>query len=155
MGVLFLLNLFTFRNHWLGTATFPWDFPQDYYASTEYWITSMQMGQWPHWIPYQALGFPAALNPQLDLFYFPFWIFVIFRVPYTLHAATLLEVLHVLFGSIGFLLFAGRCFRSNGIALKRGRYVRAFRGFLHECGARRCDPSFLMGSMAVVGTLVG
>ncbi len=129
IGILFLLNLFIFRDHWRGPATFPWDFPQAYCAFTGYWITSMQMGEWPHWIPYQALGYPSALNPQLDLFYFPFWIFVIFRIPYTLHAATVLQVLHVLFGSIGFLLFAWRCFRSNGIALCGALTFALFGGF--------------------------
>jgi len=89
----------------------------------------MQMGEWPHWIPYQALGFPSALNPQLDLFYFPFWFFVVFRIPYTLHAATVLQTLHVLFGSIGFLLFAYRCFRSNGIALCGAVAFALFGGF--------------------------
>ena len=129
IGILFLLNLFIFRDHWRGLATFPWDFPQAYYAFTGYWITSMQMGEWPHWIPYQSLGYPSALNPQLDLFYFPFWIFVIFRIPYTLHAATVLQALHVLFGSVGFLLFAQRCFRSNGIALCGALAFALFGGF--------------------------
>ena len=129
IGILFLLNLFIFRDHWRGLATFPWDFPQAYYAFTGYWITSMQMGEWPHWIPYQSLGYPSALNPQLDLFYFPFWIFVIFRIPYTLHAATVLQALHVLFGSAGFLLFARRCFRSNSIALCGALAFTFFGGF--------------------------
>ena len=129
IGILFLLNLFIFRDHWRGLATFPWDFPAAYYAFTGYWITSMQLGEWPHWIPYQSLGYPSALNPQLDLFYFPFWIFVVFRIPYTLHAATVLQVLHVLFGSVGFLLFVWRCFRSNGIALCGAVVFTFFGGF--------------------------
>ena len=129
IGILFLLNLFIFRDHWRSLATFPWDFPAAYYAFTGYWITSIQMGEWPHWIPYESLGYPSALNPQLDLFYFPFWIFVIFRIPYTLHAATVLQVLHVLFGSTGFLFFAWRCFRSNSIALCGAVAFSFFGGF--------------------------
>ncbi|MEO8129240.1 MAG: hypothetical protein ABJF23_11130 [Bryobacteraceae bacterium] len=127
--VLILLNLYVFRDHWRGLTTFPWDFGQAYYAFTGYWITSIQMGEWPHWIPYQALGFPSALNPQLDLFYFPFWFFIIFQIPYTLHAATVLQVLHVLFGSIGFLLFALRCFGSKGVALCGAAAFAFFGGF--------------------------
>ena len=50
---LVVLNLFVFRNHWRHLSSFPYDFVASYYAFTAYWITSLQMGEWPHWIPYQ------------------------------------------------------------------------------------------------------
>jgi hypothetical protein len=111
LAVLAAVNLYTFRDHWRGLSSFTFDFPMAYYAFTSYWIASLQMGEWPHWIPYQSMGYPAALNPQLGMFYPPFWAFVLFRLPYTLHAANVVQVLHVLFGSMGFFFFARRSFR--------------------------------------------
>jgi hypothetical protein len=111
LAVLAAVNLYTFRDHWRGSSSFTFDFPMAYYAFTSYWIASLQMGEWPHWIPYQSMGYPAALNPQLGMFYPPFWVFVLFRIPYTLHAANVTQALHVLFGSIGFFFFARRSFR--------------------------------------------
>ena len=111
IAVLAAVNLFVFRDHWRGASSFTFDFPMSYYAFTSYWIASLQTGEWPHWIPYQSMGYPAALNTQLGLFYPPFWIFVLLRLPYTLHAANIVQVLHVLWGSVGFFLFARRSFR--------------------------------------------
>lgn len=129
VAILVAINLYVFWDHWRGTTSFTYDFPAGYYAFTGYWITSVQMGEWPHWIPYQSMGYPSALNPQLDLFYPPFWIFVIFRIPYTLHAANVLQLLHVLFGSIGFFAVTRRLFKSTPVALCGGIAFAFFGGF--------------------------
>ena len=100
-----------------------------YYAFTGYWITSLQMGEWPHWIPYRSMGYPAVLNPQLGLSYPRFWVFVLLRLPYTLHAANVVQVLHGLFGSIGFLLFCRRFFGSLAITLCGAVSFSLFAGF--------------------------
>jgi len=113
LAAILVLNLLVFRDHWKGLTSFPFNFPLTYYAATSYWIASLQTGEWPHWIPYQSLGYPAIMNAQMGLFYPPFWLFVLFRLPYTLHAANVLAVLHVLFGSIGFFCFGRRSFRTS------------------------------------------
>jgi hypothetical protein len=128
IALLSAINLYVFRDHWLGRASFPFDFPLAYYALVGYWTTSLQMGEWPHWIPYQSMGYPAALNPQLGLFYLPFWTFVIFRQPYTLHAANIVQALHVLFGSVGYFVFARRWFRLP-VALAGALAFGLFGGF--------------------------
>jgi hypothetical protein len=65
VSVLVAVNLYLFRDHWRGSSSFTYDFPMAYYAFISDCTTSLQMGEWPHWIPYQSMGYPAALNPQL------------------------------------------------------------------------------------------
>ena len=110
------LNIFIFHDHWLGRSSFTFDFPEGYYATVAYWITSVQSGQWPQWIPYQSMGYPVLMNPQIGIFYPPFWLFVLLRIPYTLYAANIFQVLHVFWGSVGVLLLARRLYRSLIIA---------------------------------------
>jgi len=100
-----------------------------YYAGTAYWLTSVSVGEWPHWIPYDAVGYPAILNPQLGLFYPPFWIVALFRLQYTLHLANIIQVLHVLFGSVGLFLLARRLFKSNLVSLIGAAAFGLFGGF--------------------------
>jgi hypothetical protein len=127
--ILAALNVFVFWDHWRGATSFTFDFPMNYYASAAYWITSIQAGEWPHWIPYESMGYPAILNPQLGLFYPPLWIFALARIPYTLHLANVVQVLHVLFGSLGLFFLARRVFRNDVVALCGGICFGLFGGF--------------------------
>jgi hypothetical protein len=127
--ILVALNVFVFRDHWRGLTSFTFDFPMNYYASTAYWMTSIQAGEWPHWIPYESMGYPAILNPQLGLFYPPLWMIALARIPYTLHVANVVQVLHVLFGSLGLFFLARRVFRNDVTALCGGICFGLFGGF--------------------------
>ncbi len=129
IATLALIHLIIFHNHWLAKSWFPYDFPQGYYATVAYWVSSLQSGEWPQWIPYESMGYPVLMNPQMGLFYPPFWIFVILRLPFTLHAAVVVQLLHVLFGSIGFLLLAHRLFKSQLAALCGAVAFLFFGGF--------------------------
>lgn len=100
-----------FFDHVRGAASFPFDFPLSYYAATAYWITSVQSGEWPHWLPYQSMGTPFVASPQTGLFYPPFWLFWVSGRPYSLHAANLFQTLHVLAGAGGMALLARTLFR--------------------------------------------
>ena len=113
---LLAVNILIFHDHWMGRSSFTFDFPEGYYATVAYWITSVQSGEWPQWIPYQSMGYPVLMNPQIGIFYPPFWLFVLLRIPYTLYAANIFQVLHVFWGSVGVLLLARRLYRSLIIA---------------------------------------
>jgi hypothetical protein len=130
-GVLTLifLTVAIFWQHLTGKAFFTFDFPRGYYAMNAYWISSMQAGEWPHWIPYQSMGYPALMNAQLGMFYPPFWLFVALRLPYTMHAATVFQIAHILFGGIGMFLLAAKLFRSRSVALCGGIAFIFFGGF--------------------------
>jgi hypothetical protein len=113
---LFAVNLIIFHDQWRGATSFTFDFPMGYYGTVAYWISAVEAGHWPQWIPYQSMGYPILMNPQMALFYPPFWIFVLLRLPYTLYAANIVQVLHVFFGSVGLFLLARSLFRSLIVA---------------------------------------
>lgn len=128
-AVLVALNLMTFWLHWAGKVSFPWDFMMGYYATTAYWITSIGAGEWPHWVPYQSMGYPLAMNAQTGLFYPPLWFFPSLHLQYTLHAANIAQALHVLGGGIGMLLLAHALFRSKAVALCAAVSFHLYGGF--------------------------
>jgi len=99
--MLVLLNLYVFYDQVFGQSVFPWDFSLTYHAIPNYWLTSLQLGRFPSWIPFQGMGYPLLMNMQAGLFYPPNYFFYIFNVPYTLHAAVVFQVVHVFFAGVG------------------------------------------------------
>lgn len=128
LPVLALFHGLFFALHYMGRASVPNDFALAYYSVPAYWQTSIMAGEWPHWLPYQSFGYPFAANPQTGLFYPPFWIFVLFRIPYTLAAANIFQCLHIYVGSIGFLLLARTVVRSPWTALVGALSFQLFGG---------------------------
>lgn len=101
VGLLALLNMYVFYDHLFGQSVFPWDFSLTYHAIPNYWLTSLQAGQFPLWVPFQGMGYPLLMNMQSGLFYPPNYVFYIFNIPYTLHAAVVFQVAHVFFAGLG------------------------------------------------------
>src|SRR5215831_19628109 len=111
MVLLFLQNIAIFWEHYFNNVGFPWDFAAEHYAWPAFWTTSIGMGVFPHWNPYESMGYPWAIHSQSGIYYPVFWIFPLLHIPYTLHAAVTVEVLHVLFGSIGMFLLLKLLFK--------------------------------------------
>src|SRR5437016_6109159 len=109
---LSIQNIAIFWEHYFNNVGFPWDFNMSYYAWPAFWTTAISMGIFPQWIPYQAIGYPLAINAQSGLYYPIFWIFPLLHIAYTLHAAIIVQVLHILFGSIGMFLLLNLIFKS-------------------------------------------
>lgn len=101
IALLAFLNLYVFYDHVFGQNVFPWDFSITYHAVPNYWLTSLQSGQFPLWVPFQGMGYPLLMNMQSGLFYLPNYFFYVFDVPYTVHAAVVFQVVHVFFAGIG------------------------------------------------------
>lgn len=99
--LLAFLNLYVFYDQLFGQSVFPWDFSLTYHAIPNYWLTSLQAGQFPSWVPFQGMGYPLLMNMQSGLFYPPNYIFYVFNIPYTLHAAVVFQVMHVFFAGLG------------------------------------------------------
>ena len=99
--VLALENVAIFFRHYFEGWGFPWDFVGSYYAATAYWTEAIRHGSLALWMPYQSMGYPFPINLQTGLWYAPVWVFPLLRIPYTLHAAVVLQALHVLAGAIG------------------------------------------------------
>lgn len=105
--VLALILFYIFINHILNDYGFPWDFLETYFAVPYYWIELTRMGVDVSWIPFQGMGYPLYMNLQSG-YYYPFnWFFVFFDIPYTIHSAVLLNILHIYIGSLG-ILYATR-----------------------------------------------
>lgn len=87
---------------------------------TAFWIALIKQGIFPEWMSFQAMGFPFLLSMQSGVFYAPFWFFGLFdHAPYTLQAAVIFQVLHVLLGAIGCWMYA----RLMGMSISAALFV--------------------------------
>jgi hypothetical protein len=129
IALLALQNIIIFWQHYFNNAGFPWDFDGTEYAWPAFWTTSVSMGVFPQWIPYQSMGYPLALQDQAAFYYPIFWIFAILHIPYTLNEAVIVETLHVLFGSIGMFLLLNSIFKSSRYAFIGAVAFQFFGGF--------------------------
>jgi hypothetical protein len=127
--LLFIQNIVIFSGHYFNKVGFPWDFSTSPYAWPAFWTTSIQMGIFPQWIPYEAMGYPLAINAQNGLYYPPYWIFALLHIPFTLDTAVILQVLTVLFGSFGMFLLLNLIFKSSRYALIGAVAFQFFGGF--------------------------
>lgn len=127
--VLGLLNLLTFRGHYFDDFGFPWDFMQAYYGMGAFSVSALTAGELPEWMPYQCMGYPFLLNPQAAFYYPPMWLFAAIGVDYTVHAAVVLQCLHVLFGALGAYFFLLRQAGSQRFALVGAVAYHFFGGF--------------------------
>ena len=135
--ILAAQNLAIFWGHYFGDVGFPWDFLGDYYAWTAFWTTALQKGIFPQWNPFQQMGYPLALNPQIGIYYPPLWWFPLLHLQYTLHDATVVQCLHVLAGSIGMWLLLKALVDSPKLALIGAFAFQCFGGFY--CNAEHVD----------------
>lgn len=99
--VLAIINYATFARHYRGKATFPWDFLGGYHAQAFGWFDAGSIFAPPTWLPWSDMGFPAFLAIQSGAWYLPLALLDAAGVTYTIHVATLVQVLHVLFGAVG------------------------------------------------------
>lgn len=99
--VLALVNYATFARHFRDKSTFPWDFLGGYHAQAFGWFDAGSVVSPPAWLPWSDMGFPAFLAIQSGAWYLPLALLDAAGVTYTVHVATVLQVLHVLLGAIG------------------------------------------------------
>ncbi len=111
--VFALINVSFFYSHYLGKATFPWDFWGGYHAMAYAWLRDGSLISPPLYFPYANFGFPTVLAMQSSAFYMPLIVFDWMGFSYTLHAATIVQCLHILVGSMGVYCLL----RLNGIGV--------------------------------------
>lgn len=115
--VLCLINFATFSAQYNGHATFPWDFLGGYHAQSFGWYNEGGMLRPPSWFPWTNLGFPAFLALQSGAWYLPLQLMHTLGIAYTIHAATIFQVLHVLAGAVGVYFLTRRLGASKAVAL--------------------------------------
>jgi hypothetical protein len=137
LAVLAFESWWFFADHYRGTVAFPYDFSQTYHAVPFYWQGAVRAGELPSWIPYQAFGYPMALNLQSGLFYPPMWIAPALDLAYSVRVAGILQCLHVVAAGAG----AYKLARSRGsgftASLLAAVAYSAFGGFF--CNAQHPD----------------
>lgn len=117
LGFLILVNLMMFHLHYWGIYTFPWDFLGGYHTHSFAWFTNGSIFNPPQWFAWGNVGFPSALAIQSGSWYFPLAILDFLNITYSIKVATIVQCLHVLFGSMG-IYFLLRVFSySIGMAL--------------------------------------
>ena len=101
ISVLGLVNLAVFHAHYFGNDCFPWDFWKAYYTIIPFWTTAVSQHVLPEWVPFAGMGYPFFINLQSSFFYPPLWFFVLPGIHYSLHAAVIMQCLHVFWGACG------------------------------------------------------
>ncbi|HEX2134460.1 MAG TPA: hypothetical protein VHG30_00930, partial [Microvirga sp.] len=101
LAILAAVNVVMFLSHYAGRLTFPWDFIGGYHAHAYGWYADGSVFEPPQWFPWSDLGFPAYWSLQSGAFYLPLALLDAVGQPYTIAAATWLQSLHVLVGSLG------------------------------------------------------
>ncbi|HTL71245.1 MAG TPA: hypothetical protein VL404_08155 [Candidatus Eisenbacteria bacterium] len=129
--VLTAQNLYVFRNHYWGNLGVPGDFSSVNYAIPFFWITCLQERIFPHWVPFQAMGYPLQINMVSNLFYPPFWLFALAGRTYTMHAAISIQWMHVLFGAVGTYFLARRLGIAPLVSLAAAAAYQSFGGFYY------------------------
>jgi hypothetical protein len=128
-AILSIQNLLIFYDHYRKRAFIPWDFPLTYFAIPFYWQGIIRSGHFPQWIPFQAFGYPLQMNLQASFYYPPFWSFPLMGITYSLHAAIVFQVLHILAGALGASWLARRRDLSYPASLLVGFAYQFFGGF--------------------------
>ncbi|MCB1045404.1 MAG: hypothetical protein KDC35_20850 [Acidobacteria bacterium] len=126
---LVLAWFLVFGDHLLEDVGFPWDFMLGYHASTFYVIESLKSGEFPQWVPFQAMGYPLPMNVQSGLFYPVNWLLAACDFTYTMKTAIVTQCLHVLFGMFGMVYLAAKRGASKSAAFLCGLAFLFFGGF--------------------------
>lgn len=107
--VALLAHLIIYWNHYFGVKVFPWDFVGGYHALAYSWLELVKAhGAFPTWNAFGTLGYPAHLDLQNSAFYPPIYLLTFLDIDYTLHAAVVIQCLHILLGCVGLLLLCRR-----------------------------------------------
>jgi hypothetical protein len=108
LAVLLLgaLTMLVFRRQLFAHWTFPWDFLGAYTTTPAFVAASVSAGHLFSWSPYVASGFPVAVDPQAGAYFPGWWLLGLLNIPATLRVLTVVQVAHVLFGSLGVLALA-------------------------------------------------
>jgi len=126
---LVLQNIAIFFNHYFNRFGFRWDFDKSYFVTTAFWTTAVDLGISPQWIQFQSMGYPLFMKASTAFHYPMYWIFPLFSIQYTLQAAVIFQIIHILFGSIGMFFFLHHLFKSPKYAIIGAIAFQFFGGF--------------------------
>lgn len=99
-AVIVVLQAFLFWEYYSGVMAPPWDFFGAYNAEAFAWWRDGSFFEPTQWMPYQWGGYPAGASLQNSAWYLPVGI-AESLAPFTIHAASALQALHVGLGAFG------------------------------------------------------
>lgn len=99
--ILLIENFILYQDYWFNGVGPGRDFPVTYHAMPFHWIQRAIELDFAQWVPTVAMGYPIQMDPQSAMFYPVLWLFVLFKIPYTLTAAVVVQLLHIYLGAIG------------------------------------------------------
>ncbi|HTW42740.1 MAG TPA: hypothetical protein VMD79_10545 [Solirubrobacteraceae bacterium] len=106
IGGLALITVLVFFQQLFEHWTFPWDFVGAYTTTPAFVAASAAGGHLLSWSPFVASGFPVDVDPQAGVYFPGWWLLGGLDIPATLRVLTAVQVVHVLFGSVGMLALA-------------------------------------------------
>ncbi|WP_153066062.1 MULTISPECIES: hypothetical protein [Xanthomonas] len=112
-----LLNLITFKGHYLGDYAFPWDFLGGYHAQSFGWFDQGSIFPPPAWLPWSDLGFPSSMALQSGAWYLPLAILDALGIPYTVRVAVSIQCVHVAIAALGVYALCRRVGLGFGVSL--------------------------------------
>ncbi|MFI2754633.1 hypothetical protein ACGIF2_14475 [Cellulomonas sp. P22] len=108
VAVLVVLELMMFWHYFTGNVVpAPDDFIGSYNNEPLAWWRDGSLVNPVQWMPYSWGGFPAAISIQNGSWYLPIGIAAAIT-PYSIHAAAVLQALHVAFGALGVYVLGRR-----------------------------------------------
>jgi len=108
VAVLLVLELMMFWHYFTGNVVpAPDDFIGSYNNEPLAWWRDGSLLSPAQWMPYSWGGFPAAISIQNGSWYLPIGIAAAIT-PYSIHAAAVLQALHVAFGALGVYVLGRR-----------------------------------------------
>lgn len=108
VAVLVVLELMMFWHYFTGNVVpAPDDFIGSYNNEPLAWWRDGSLVSPAQWMPYSWGGFPAAISIQNGSWYLPIGIAAAIT-PYSIHAAAVLQALHVAFGALGVYVLGRR-----------------------------------------------
>lgn len=106
--ILAVLEILVFGSYFRGNISpAPDDFIASYNNEPFAWWRDLFSSGSPDWVPYAWGGFPSALSIQNGSWYIPIGVLAALT-PYSIHAAAVLQALHVGFGALGVHFLARR-----------------------------------------------
>jgi hypothetical protein len=105
IAILGFVTAWVFRGYLIGQKSPSWDFITSYFTASYVWWNNGSFFAPPNYLPYAFSGFPAHLSAQASSWYLPVGLLAELKI-YNLHSASILQVITIFVGVIGFYFLA-------------------------------------------------
>lgn len=122
-------NLSIFFDHYFQGITFQSDFIWGYMAMPSFIFQSIRQGVFPHWMPFQGLGYPTLINLQMGTFFPVYAVLGLIGLAPTPLVLTIMQCVHIFFGAVGMYFLARFYTKSTMLTLLAAMAFQFHGGF--------------------------